>query len=186
MKPCYEFFFLVLAGASCLPLQAQEIVHAITGVVTAVTPANSSITIQTNDDSDGVFHYQKWAKPDLSFEKDVRNGTTEPSAFNKPGDDIVAYYFGEGQQRTIVALKDFGSTPLSAASGTVVAGKRHAITLKTDAGVTETFEIAKDASAETSQGVVGGFRLDVAQGTRATVRFTEANGVKVAQFISTD
>jgi phosphotransferase system IIA component len=176
----------VSAGAGCALLQAQEVVHAVTGVVTAVAPAENSITIKTNDGSEGVFHYKKDAKVDIEFDKDVRNGTAAPSAFNKVGDHVVAYYFGEGLERTVVAIKDFGASPLEVATGTVVKAKHHAIVLKTDSGATETFDIAKDASAETPQGVVGGFKLDVDSGTRATVRYTDENGLKVAQFIRTD
>jgi hypothetical protein len=178
--------FCALVGASCASLQAQEVVHAVTGVVTAVSPADNSITIKTNDGSEGLFHYRKDLKADIEFDKDVRSGTAAPSAFNKVGDHVVAYYFGEGTQRTIVAIKDFGASALEVASGTVVKAKHHAIVLKTDSGATETFDIAKDASAETPMGVVGGFKLDVDSGTRATVRYTDENGMKVAQFIRTD
>lgn len=175
-----------LLGGGAFAARAQQVVHAVTGVVTAVDPAKSLIAVKTNDDSEGDFHYQKQLKADLEFDKNVREGTADPGAFNKVGDHVVAYYIGEGSQRTIVALKDFGATGLSVASGTVVKAKRHAIMLKTDAGATESFDIAKDASAETSVGVVSGFKLDVDPGTRATVRYIESNGLKVAQFIRTD
>lgn len=175
-----------LMGAGCLTAKAQQVVHAVSGVVTAVDPAKSLIAIKTNDDSEGNFHYKKQVKADLEFDKDLREGTAEPDGFNRVGDHVVAYYFGEGTQRTIVALKDFGATGLKAASGTVVKAKRHALVLKTTAGETESFDIAKGASAETPVGVVSGFKLDVDAGTRATVRYTESNGLKIAQFIRTD
>ncbi len=178
--------FCALIGAGSFTAKAQEVVHAVTGVVTAVDPAKGLIAIKTNDESEGDFHYKKQLKADIEFDKDVRDGTAAPDSFKKVGDHVVAYYFGEGSQRTIVALKDFGATGLTAASGTVVKSKRHAIVLKTDAGATESFDIAKDASAETPIGVVSGFKLDVDPGTRATVRYTESNGMKIAQFIRTD
>ena len=173
-----------LVGAGCLALQAQEIVHAVTGAVTAVDPTNNTITITTNDGSEGVFKYQKALKTNVVFDKEVRSGTTAPADFNKIGDHVVAYYVDQGYvNRTIVALKDFGPAALQEASGTVVKTKHHVIIVKTDAGATETFEIAKDASAETPAGVVSGFKFDVDPGTRVTVRYTEANGTKIAQFI---
>jgi hypothetical protein len=167
-------------------VEAQQIVHAVSGVVTAVNPAKNLITIKTNDDSEGVFQYRKDLKANILFDKDVRSGTMAPEGFNKVGDHVVAYYFGDDYPRIVVALKDFGATPLSVASGTVVKAKHHAIVLKTDAGETETFDIAKDASAETSTGVVSGFHLDVNEGTHATVRYTETNGMKTAQYIRAD
>ncbi len=179
-----RFFLLALLSAGCSAVYAQQIVHAVTGVVTSVDPANNTITIKTNDDSAGVFKYQKGGKTELVFDKDVRNGTTEPASFNKIGDHVVAYYVDMGfVNRTIVALKDFGPSALKSTSGTVVKNKHHEIVLRTDAGSTESFEISRDASAETPQGVVSGFKFDVDPGTRVTVRYTEEGGRMIAQFI---
>jgi hypothetical protein len=176
--------FLAFVGASCSGLQAQEVVHAVSGVVTAVHPADSTITVKTNDGSAGEFRYSKELKTEIEFDKDVRNGTIEPSGFNKVGDHVVVYYFGGSVvQRTIVALKDFGPTPLSVASGTIVKAKHHAVVVKTDAGKTESFDIAKDASAETPFGVVSGLKFDPDEGERVTIRYTPANGSNIAQFI---
>jgi uncharacterized protein YjdB len=170
-------------GVSLHALQAQEVVHAVTGVVTAVHPAENSITVKTNDDSAGEFRYPKELKTEIDFDKEVRSGTTEPKEFNKIGDHVVVYYFGAGTQRTIVALKDFGPAGLSVASGTIVKAKRHAVVIKTDAGQTESFDIAKDASAETPFGVVSGLKFDANEGERVTVRYLQTNGSNVAQFI---
>jgi len=178
-----SLLLLALAGAICLASQAQEVVHAVSGVVTAVRPAENSITVKTNDGSSGAFRYQKDLKADLDFDKEVRSGTTPPEGFNKIGDHVVVYFFGEGDQRTIVALKDFGATGLNVASGTIVKAKRHGVVLKTDAGQTESFDIAKDASAETPVGVVSGLKFDASQGERVTVRYIQNNGMNVAQFI---
>jgi len=178
-----SLIFLALVGVSCLASQAQEVVHAVSGVVTAVHPAENSITVKTNDGSAGEFRYQKDLKADIEFDREVRSGTTEPNGFNKIGDHVVVYYFGEGTQRTIVALKDFGPAPLNVASGTVVKAKHHAVIIKTDAGKTESFDIAKDASAETPIGVVSGLKFDANEGERVTVRYLQTNGLNVAQFI---
>ena len=154
--------------------------------MTAVDPTNNTITITTNDGSEGVFKYQKALKTDVVFDKEVRSGTTAPADFNKIGDHVVAYYVDQGYvNRTIVALRTSRPKPrfLQEASGTVVKTKHHVIIVRTDAGATETFEIAKDASAETPAGVVSGFKFDVDPGTRVTVRYTEANGTKIAHFI---
>ncbi len=176
-----------LMGAGSLALQAQEVVHAVTGTVTAVDPAKNSITIKTNDGSEGDFQYEKPLKARIEFDKSVREGTTDPGAFNKVGARVIAYYFLGPSGRIIVGLKDFGSTQLSVASGTLVGEPKHRqITVKTDAGATETFEIAKDASAETSEGVISGLKLNANGGTHVTVRFLDNNGTKVAQYVRTD
>jgi hypothetical protein len=96
---------------------------------------------------------------------------------------VVAYYFGDDAQRTIVALKDFGPAPLNVATGTIVKVKHHAVIIKTDADKTESFDIAKDASAETPMGVVSGLKFDADEGERVTVRYLQTNGLNFAQFI---
>ena len=179
-----RIFLLGFVSAACSAIYAQEIVHAITGVVTSVNPADNTITIKTNDGSAGVFNYQKGGKAELVFDKEVRNGTTEPASFNKIDDHVVVYYVDMGfVDRTVVALKDFGPSALKAASGTVVKTKHHEIVLKTDTGATESFEVARDASAETPQGVVSGFKFDIDLGTKVTVRYTEEGGRMIAHFI---
>jgi hypothetical protein len=177
---------LALVVFVCSTVHAQKIVHAVSGVVTAIDPAANSITIKTNDGSDGSFQYRKSGHVDLAFDKEVRNGTVEPASFNKIGDNVIAYYVDDrgDVNRTIVALKDFGPTPLESVSGTVVKAGRHMLVLKTDkGGAAESFSIAKDASAETPSGVVSGSHFDAQQGDHLTLRYTEANGSKVAQFI---
>jgi hypothetical protein len=174
---------LALVGASWLALQAQEVVHAVSGVVIGVHPAENSIFVKTNDDSAGEFRYSKELKANVEFDKEVRSETTEPNGFNKIGDHVVVYYFGDDAPRTVVALRDFGPAPLSVASGTVVKVKHHAVIIKTDAGKTESFDIAKDASAETPIGVVSGLKFDASEGDRVTVRYLQTNGQNVAQFI---
>ena len=179
-----RFFLLAFVSSACSAIYAQQIVHGVSGVATAMNPANNTITIKATDGSEWIFKYQKGAKQNLVFDKDVRSGTVEPADFNKVGDHVVAYYIDQGfVNRTIVAIKDFGASSLETASGTVIKTKHHEVTLKTDAGVTETFEISKDASAETPGGVVSGFKFDVDPGTKVTVRYTEEGGRMIAQFI---
>ena len=123
----------------------------------------------------------------IEFDRAVRDGTTEPSAYNKVGDHVIAYYFGERYKRTVVALKDLGKAPLDANSGTVVGNPRHhTLTIKTQKGATDTFEIAKDASVETSEGVVSGFKFDPENGAHVTVRYKQTGATKVARFVLAD
>lgn len=167
-------------------LQAQEVVHAIAGVVTAVTPERQSIALKIRDGSIQSFNYKKELKADIEFDKELRSGTLAPDAFNKAGDQVVLYYFGQGAQSTIVAIRDFGATPLDAATGVIVKDRHRDMVIKTDGGATETFEIAKNSSAETPVGVVSGPRFDPEEGQRVTVRYTQSNGTNIAEFIRAD
>ena len=94
--------------------------HAVTGVVTSVNPADNTITLKTNDGSDGVFKYQKEGKADLVFDKNVRAGTVEPATSTRSATMSLPTMSTMGfVNRTIVALKDFGPSGLKSVSGTV-------------------------------------------------------------------
>ena len=108
------------------------------------------------------------------------------SADRHPLPGLIAYYFNGPTGQTVVGIKDFGPNGLSTASGTVVRGEKHKIAIKTDAGTTQTFEIANDASVETSEGVVSGAKFDPQDGAHVTVRYSQSNGAQVAQFIRAD
>jgi hypothetical protein len=181
---CLILFALV--STACTTLRAQEIVHALTGLVTAVNPADNSITVKTNDGSEGYFKYEKKLRTSIEFDKSVRDEATEPSTYNKVGDRVVVYFFGDGQARTVVALRDLGKAPLDVSSGTVVKTRSGSLIIKNQAGVTETYQFAKDATAETSDGVVSGLKFHPDKGTQITVRYREESGNKVAQFVRAD
>jgi len=182
----HNLVLIALVGTGSLAVQAQEVVHAVSGVVKTVNPKESFIAIKTNDGSNGNFVYEQKLKENIEFDKSIQEGTLEPNGFNKIGDHVVLYYIDKGDQRTIVAIKDFGPTGLSVASGTVVKAKHHEMFIKTDKGATQTFDIAKDASAETPMGVVSGLRFDPSNGENVIVRYTQENGNNVAQFIRTN
>jgi hypothetical protein len=178
--------FVALAGAASLALRAQEVVHAVSGTVTAVDPAKSYFTIQITDGSYKTFNLQKGSTRKIEYDKSIRDGASDPASFNKIGDHVVAYYFNDSSGQTIVGVKDYGPNGLSTASGTVARGGKHQIELKTDAGTIQTFEIANDASVETSEGVVSGSKFEAQDGAHVTVRYLQSNGAQVAQFISAD
>src|ERR1700761_1800586 len=106
-KPWKAYLVIAMGSVGCLAMQAQQIVHAVSGVVTAAHPAVNQIVIQTNDGSDNYFKYKKDLNTDIDFDRAVRDGTVKPESFNKIGDHVIAYYFGEGSERTVVGLKDF-------------------------------------------------------------------------------
>lgn len=175
-----------LASLTCSTLQAQEVVHALTGLVTAVYPSEHSISIKTDDGSEGHFKYEKDLRTPIQFDKSVRAETMEPSTYNKVGDRVVVYYIGDGDERTVVALKDLGKAPLGVSSGRVVKTHDGSLIIKNQVGATETYQIAKDATVETTDGVVSGVKFHPDKGAQITVRYQEANGNKIAQFVRTD
>ena len=100
---------------------AQQIVHALTGKVTAVCPASKIIEIDTDDGSQGSFDVLTQNVP-MTFEKNVKAMTVPASSFNKAAINVVVFYFGQEGARTIVAVEDLGSRPLVKPSARCLAG----------------------------------------------------------------
>ena len=71
-------------GALAFTSQAggQQIVHAMTGKVTAVYPASKTIQVDTDDGSQGSFDILTQNVP-MTFEKNVKAMTIPASSFNK-------------------------------------------------------------------------------------------------------
>src|SRR5215475_13212602 len=127
-----------------LVVNAQEVVHALSGTVTAINPTAKTIVIKTNDDSDGFFKQLTNSNVSLLFDKDIRSRTTPADTFNDKGAPVIVYYIGGGfgrVSRTAVAVQNLGAGSLEKDIGTVVKFNKHELTIKTDSGAKETFRI---------------------------------------------
>jgi hypothetical protein len=109
------------------------------------------------------------------FRQSRSGGVSMKDALGKPD----ASYLG---RRELSRVASPGSRPRGL-WGTIVKAKHHAVIIKTDVGKTESYDIAKDASAETPIGVVSGLKFEANEGERVTVRYLQTNGLNVAQFI---
>ena len=182
------FFMAAFSVASCFLLQAQEVVHALTGVVTLVNRTNKSITVRTNDGGQNVFSYANQRQVKINFDKNISSEAIEPNVYNKVGDHVIVYFYGGFEQRTVVAIKDLGEIPLQVSAGMVIDGNRkhHTLEIKTEAGANESYQIAKDASIETPQGVVDGINFDPTRNSRVIVKYRGTTENRVAAFVRED
>jgi len=164
---------------------AQQIVHAMAGKVTAVSPANKTIEIASEDGSASVFGILTQKDVLLNFDKNVKAQTTPASSFTKANCEVLVFYYGEEGSLTTVAVEDLGASPLVKALGTVVKLDKHAhlLTIKDDAGQEHTFHIDAKTLADSSGGVVEGQKFDAAKGARVRVIAATGNGASTALFI---
>lgn len=183
MKAC-----LVVCCLSVAPLQgiAQETVHALAGTLTAIDAAAKTITVKTDDGSEGLFKDDTDSKVKIEFDKNLRAQTTAADAFAGTGVRVIVYYFGVGNVRTAVALENLGSGPFVKSSGTVLRFDRHKheLTIETNAGSKEVFEISPKTVAETSFGVAEGEKVDLSKGENVRVTASPAGGGQAAIFIN--
>lgn len=99
--------FWLLAGyfSQCtLALTAQEVVHALTGTVTAMSLGK---TIQVDADDGSEVDFKDFTKLNipLEFDRNLRAQATSADKFTTKGTHVIVYYFGEGDLRTAVALQ---------------------------------------------------------------------------------
>ena len=178
LRGCSLAFCLVgLLSFLSFAANAQEVVHALAGIVTSINPTQKTITIHTDDGSEEVFKDMTKSNVALDFEKNIRTDSTPADTFTQKGAHAIVYYFGEGNQRRAVALQDLGGS-VKKVSGEVSKFDRHQhlLIIKDPAGVTESFRIDPKTVAETDVGVVEGERFDPRKGAEVRVTSTLANG----------
>ena len=178
----------ILVG--CLSLSsvaatAQEVVHALTGTVSNIDPTSKTITVLTDDGTDSTFRDMA-AHTSISFDKNIRNEAISADEFNKSGTHVIVYYYGLGDNRTVVALHNLGPGPFTTSTGTLVKFDKgeHSISIKDQSGVIESFQVTRDTVADTDGGAAAGSKFDAQKGQQVRVTSTEANGNKAALFIS--
>lgn len=164
---------------------AQEVVHALTGMVTAVDPTAKTLTIRTDDGTEGVFKMPVKADGSLDFDKSVKAGTVPAASFTKTKTQVLVYYVGLDTERTAVAVQDLGSAPLVTDVGSVVKYSKHdhMLTVKDAKGAEQTFMIGPKTVAETSDGAVEGEKSTPNKGVQVRVVASAANGVNTALFV---
>lgn len=168
-----------------LALPAQQIIHALTGTVSAIDPAAKTITVFQDSGSNGV--YQQWTNPKtrISFDKHIQASSTAASAFDQKGAYVIVFYFGDDNDRTAVALKSLGSGPFQSTDGTVTRydGHNHTLTVEDQSGKSQSFKIDEKTVAETGMGVVdgGGFHAD--KGDHVRIVSSAGAGTPTALFV---
>jgi len=165
---------------------AQQRVHAVSGTVTSINPKIGMIEINTDDGSSGHFKWMKHEGISIDFDKDVKAESTDADKFTATGVHVIVYFFGDGEVRTAVALRVLGNGPFENDKGTVVKVNRHdhLIIIKTGSGADQSFRIDPKTVADTTTGVVEGYKLDFDKGDAVQVTATPAGADKTALLIA--
>jgi hypothetical protein len=164
---------------------AQERVHALSGTVTSINPKLGMIEVATDDGSPGHFRWMKTPTP-LDFDKAVSADATAADKFTLKGDHVIVFYFGEGTERTAVALHDLGAGQVDKTTGTVVKLNRRdrLLTIKNIAGAEVSFHLDPKTVADTANGVLEGMKYDLSKGDPVRVTAAAANGGETALLIA--
>lgn len=188
MRSAFSRISILIACLSVITLAAgaQEIVHALVGTVNHVDLPGKTVSVLTEDGSDGTFRDLTDSHASFEFDKVLRSETTAPVEFNKSGVRAIVFYYGVSLPRTVVALKSLGPGPFKNSTGVVVKydKRQHLLTLEDQSGATETFTINQSTVAETDSGVAEGLKFDTHKGEHVRVAAAQVNGSNVALFIN--
>ena len=180
--PGMLFLMLVTFSLSALALE-----HAMEGTVTKVDSAAKTIAVKTADGAETVFKVGSNTLMHVAYgtSRMLKRGTADSYLAGKEGTHVVVRYTGEGAEKTATAIDDLGKNTLKISEGTVtdVDNAAHTVSVKTEAGSKETYDVARDATIDTKDGVVRGSEYAAKVGEKATVHYTEEAGHKVAHFI---
>jgi hypothetical protein len=141
--------------------------------------------IDTDDGSSAHFRWLKKSEESIEFDKTVSADAVTADKFTTKGTHVIVYFFGEGDVRTVVALRDLGDGSVAKTSGTVVKlnRKEHLLTIKNSSGAEESFHLDPKTVADTATGVTQGFKFDLSKGEQVRVTAAQANGSATALLI---
>jgi hypothetical protein len=165
---------------------AQEVVHALTGTVSAINPAGKTITVFTDQHFQKSFKDLTDSKVPISFDKKIREEATPVNTFKTNGAYVIVFFYGQGASQTAVAMRNLGNGPFAADTGTVAKfdSHDHSLSIKEASGVEESFKISAQTVAETGIGAVEGFNFHPQKGDQVRVVSSAVSGNPTALFVS--
>lgn len=168
-----------------LTLASQEVIHALTGTISVINPSGKTITVFQDAGSRAVFDDMVNHKTAIAFDKKIAAETTAATAFDKQGAYAIIFYYGDGDDRTAVAVKNLGAGPFSSTTGTVTNADTHThtVTVKDSSGAEHTYRIDATTVAEGYAGVVPGLKFDPQRGDNLRVVSSAHGGEQVALFL---
>lgn len=167
-------------------MTAQEVVHALTGTVTSIDASAKTISIYTDNRSEGVFEDMTNSNTPIEFDKDTRANATAVDSFKMKGAYVIVFHFGGGDVLTAVALRNLGAGPFSKDTGTIVKIEgKNSIAVADESGTIKSFKLAKNTVAETVYGSVIGFKYQPHKGDKVRMTATVVNGNETALLVNT-
>jgi hypothetical protein len=166
---------------------AQEVVHALVGTITSINSNAKTIGVRSDDGAEGQFKDMLHSHYKIPFDKNSRTDAAAADSFKNSGERAIVYYFGVGDLRTIVALRSLGPGPYVKSAGKVVSfnKKERSLTITTQSGQQESFEIPAGAVVDTEMGAVGESDFRPATGDPVRLTAVVVNGTNTALFVST-
>ncbi len=187
MRKAFVSVSIIAGCAVLLPvrLASQEVIHALTGTISAINASDKTITVFQDTGARAVFDEMVNHKTAIAFDKKIAAETTAATAFDKQGAYAIIFYYGDGDDRTVVAVKNLGAGPFSSTTGAVSKMDPHAhtIAVKDPSGAEHTYRIDADSVAEGYAGAIPGLKFQAQTGDQVRVVSSSEGGEQVALFL---
>lgn len=172
-------------GSFALSAHAQQVVHALTGTVSGTDELSKTLIVFQDNGTEGQFKDMTSGKSRVVMDKKITLDTSAAETNKKKGTYVVVFYYGDSDDRTVVALKNLGAGPFTSAEGTVTKfeGKQHSITVQDKSGSMQTFKIAESTVAEGYMGAIDGFKFQASKGDHVRIVGATDNGAVTALFM---
>ncbi len=178
--------FVMCIFSASIAATAQEVIHALTGTVTSIDAPAKTITVFTDNRSGGLFKDMTNPNTPIISDKNIRAVSTSIDTFKKKGAYAIIFYYGAGDVRTAVALRNLGAGPFSKNTGTIVAvDGKNSISIANGSGAIDSFRLTATTVAETEYGAVVGNKYQSHKGDKVRVTAMAVNGDATALFINT-
>jgi hypothetical protein len=164
---------------------AQEVVHAVSGTISSIDSSAKTIQINQDDGFLGTFKDATTSHPDLDIDRKLLARLTPADKFDTKGAHVLVFYYGNSSVPTAVGLESLGPGPFTTTSGAVTKFEKHqrCITITGGSGTAKDVTIVPTTVAETSVGVVEGYKFDPEKGEQIRVTSSSANGKDTALYI---
>jgi hypothetical protein len=165
--------------STSLTLAAQDVVHAVDGIVKKVDAGTKTFVVATKDGTEHTFHYA--GDVTVHGAKDTAKGTVDAAHGVAEGSKVAVHYTVVGGKETAHEVDKIGDDGLKTTDGTVSHIDRgtKTIAVKTADGTEQTFRLTDRAAKDTGKDVAAG----ADKGAKVTVYYTEKAGVKTAHFV---
>ncbi len=179
LLPC-----VILFAASLLPASSQEVVHALTGTVSAIDSPAKTITVFQDNGRSGVFT-QSAGGARYVFDKKLAQLTTQPASFTGQGDYAIIFYYGVIDHPAVVAVRALGKGPFESIEGTLEGfnGRDHSVSIADSTGAVKTFKLTADTVAEGNMGAVEASKLQAHKGDHVRIVSQNVDGSPTVLFI---
>jgi len=167
----------------CAGAGAQMVVHAVSGMVKAVNPDSKTMDVTADNGDTSQFKLPSKAK--VTLDKSLQSDAVIASNFQHVGNYVVVYYYGYGNDRTVVAVKDLGAGPLQSIEGTVFSFDKHdrTMTVKDDGGKSQTIALNDQMVVDVGTNVTSGRGYAPHAGYHVIVTYAQAGDKNSAVFV---